>query len=109
VNRQKSLAALGVRRRGTARRPYGKQRAIRWRLVGDDIARVSEVDGPGERCGAHLQSDRTRRARCAMKGCLEVASQIVVLERCGEKDDDINRHLNAHRSERTKTPHLANH
>jgi hypothetical protein len=44
-----------------------------------------------------------------VKGCLEVASQIVVLEWRSEKDDDIDRHLNAHRSERTKTPHLANH
>lgn len=38
-----------------------------------------------------------------------MAREIVVLERSREKDDDINRHLNAHRSERTKTPHLANH
>ena len=38
-----------------------------------------------------------------------MAREIVVLERSGEKDDDIDRHLHAHRSERTKTLHLATH
>jgi hypothetical protein len=79
------------------------------RLVGDDVARVGEMDGPGERRGARFQSDRTRHARGTVKGRLEVASEIVMLERSREQDGNINRRLDAHRPERTMTPPVANH
>ena len=79
------------------------------RLVGDDIACVSEVDGPGERRGARFKSDRTRHARGTVKGCLEVAREIVMLERSREQDGDINRRLDAHRPERATTPPVVNH
>ena len=73
------------------------------------MARISEMDGPGERRGARFQSDRTRHARRAVKRCLEVTSQIVMLERSREQDGNINRRLDAHRPERAMTPPVANH
>jgi hypothetical protein len=100
----------GVRRRGSTRRPNGKQRVIRRGMARNDVPRVREIDGPGGgREGRVLQSDLARRACRTVKRCFEMAIQVVMRKRGGQKDREINRHLNRHGPERTISPHFANH